>query len=455
MMLYLLLAACSSTKPDGDFVGTSSPAEDSEVDTTDAGPGISFDGKRPVNVLMISWDTTRRDHLGSLDPAGGAETDTIGALFEGGVVMANHRSCSNWTWASTICVQNGQYDFEIGWIPTSHGEYQVPVPDSFLMAGEVLAEQGYQTAMASTNAWFSSNHNMTQGVTHDEYDNDAEAEWVVDTALGFFEGGAIDPEQPWYVHAHFMDPHIPYTPPRGYRAAANALEEVPYDLDKKSGCQELERDWPELSDEERALAMAHLEALYRGELASADDQVARLLADLDERGELEDTLVVFWTDHGEQLFEHDTIGHGSDLYEAENRAVAAFYSSGIQPLSWTGPTTHVDIWPTVLDALKIPIPEDWTGLPLGERSDHSPRFAMRHDGSSDRIVQFVERDEIKLIYEWDGAKALYHLGDDPLEQENRYDPDDPEVIALWELLMPVVEATEAVHPDWSPTAPGP
>jgi arylsulfatase A-like enzyme len=465
MVMLLLVAGCSSDAPAGFPVGgldeAGEPVDtagEGRVDTAGEPPAesaLEFTGPRPVNVLMISWDTTRPDRLGRFDPEGGAETDTIGALFDGGVVLEDHRSCSNWTWPSTICVQTGQYDFEIGWVPTSEPEYQVPVPDDFVMAGEVLEASGYQTAMVSTNAWFSENHNMTQGVQHTEHDNSAPAEWVVDSALAFFEGGTIDTGAPWYLHAHFMDAHIPFTPPDDYREALDALEEIPYDLTVKGGYKELEADWPSLDEEARALAMAHVEARYRGELASADDQVARLLSTLESMGELEETLVVFWTDHGEQFLEHEGLGHGRMLYEAENRAIAAFWASNLTPMRWEGPTPHADIWPTVLAALDVPPPESWTGLPLGSRPDDSPRFAMRHDGENDRIVQFVERSGVKLIYTWDDNKELYRLGQDPLEQENLYDPEDPEVIALWELLMPVVEATVAARPDWAPTDAGP
>ncbi len=164
---------------------------------------------------------------------------------------------------------------------------------------------------------------------------------------------------------------------------------------------------------------------------------------------------MFWTDHGEQLLDHGRLGHGHHLYEEENHSVVAFQAPGLTPLRWEGPTTHADIWPTVLDALQIPAPGSWTGVPAGRRSDESPRFALRHKGAESEILQSVERCGLKLLYSWSGQKELYDLRQDPLEQEDLYDPGDPEVIALWELLMPWVGATHSIHPEWSPTAPGP
>jgi hypothetical protein len=193
-----------------------------------------------VNVLMISWDTTRPDRL---------DTDTISALLDGGVTLADHHSCSSWTWPSVLCVQAGAYDVELGVIPTTAPELQAPIPDEVVMAGEVLSEHGYQTAVVSTNGWFSDALNMTQGAEISLLRDKATGAWVTDSVLGLFEGGDIALDRPWAVHAHYMDPHSPFRPPDGYLEALESLEPLPYDLDLQSDYEALDEDWSGLDAE--------------------------------------------------------------------------------------------------------------------------------------------------------------------------------------------------------------
>jgi len=455
--LLSMLFACSD--PDKGLGGAGATAPGDTGDTSDTGesvapPALVFSGERPTNLLMISWDTTRRDYLQRY--GGGPEMDTVEALFAGGVALDDHRSCSNWTWASVVCAMTGASDVEQGYIPTSHEDYLGDAPDDLLWGSEVLRDGGYQTALVTTNSWFSADVNMSQGFEHEAYDWGGKADWATAAALGFFEDAVLDPAAPWYLHVHYMDPHIAYKPPEGYRDEVDALPALAdYDLEAKPGYWDLAEAWEGLDADTRALAWSHLDARYRGELAYTDDQLALLLDGLGALGALDDTLIVFWTDHGEQLLEHGGVGHANTLFEEENRALAAFNAPGLAPLGWSGPTTHQDLWPTTLAALGHAAPEGWTGLPLGAREPGSHRFALRHDGAADRVLQFVERGGSKLIYQWTGEKSLYRLGDDPGELINRYDPDDSEVIELWSLLLAQVEAVAAVHPEQVPEEPGP
>ncbi len=414
---------------------------------------LDFEGARPRNVLVISWDTTRVDHLGP------AETPRLQSFLDGAVVLADHRSCSDWTYASVFCVLAGSGGAEAGFIASTRPEELIAVPAAQDLAPELMAAEGYQTALVSTNPWFNEVSGLSQGSQIERYQLNGSAGWVVDTTLELFGDGHIDPGAPWLVHAHMVDPHIAYAPPEAYRAALDGLEPLlgpggrSYDLDTAAGHYQLAEDWALLDEETRALALEHIEARYRGELAYADEALGRLLDEAEAAGLLEDALILFFTDHGEQLFERDLLGHGYSLYESENRALAAFAAPGLAPMTWEGPTTHADLWPTVRDALGLAPLASWTGLPLGLRGSESPRFAQRR--SADQQLQMVERGGLKLVYRYDGWRALYDLRADPEELEDRYDPEDPEVIALWELLLPEIEASLAVWPEPEPIEPGP
>ena len=160
------LAACAKDATDstgGGWSGADTGPTFSPGDTGAAGDyeGIlAFTGDRPYNVLMISLDTTRVEDLGR--SSGLDTTPNLDALFDKSVTLDNHRSCSNWTFASTVCVQSGAWDLDLGFVP-GIGREPATVPDDLLQAPEVLGDAGWSSYLVSTNSFLSSHVNNAQG----------------------------------------------------------------------------------------------------------------------------------------------------------------------------------------------------------------------------------------------------------------------------------------------------
>lgn len=143
-------------------------------------------------------------------------------------------------------------------------------------------------------------------------------------------------------------------------------------------------------------SLARARLAYRGELRYFDDTLAGLWADLDGRGLLDDTLVVFFTDHGEQQMERGVLDHGFELYAEENRSVAGFWAKTLVPGTWTGPTLHTDLPVTVLGLLGLP--STGTGIPLGQALDHGvPQLS-------------IVRGDRQLHQDWDGVHTFQRCG---------------------------------------------
>ncbi len=423
MSLLALLLACSRG-PD---------------DTAAASP-LVFESP-PRNLVVITLDTTRRDHLGrfSGDPEA---TPTLDGLMGEAVVLEDHRSCSNWTWASVLCTQTAASPWRLyDYVDAESGAPAGYVPDDVTLMSEVLRDAGFQTALVSAHAFMSGRNGTDRGFDSSSYRQRGIAEQLLgDTWEAVAE---MDPARPWYLHLHFFDPHAPYAPPREYREALEALPTLPYDVTSTADYERLLEEWDQLSTEVQRLALAHLEAAYRGELRYFDDQLQVLLEGLEAGGWLDGTLVMFWTDHGEQIYQHGAAEHGGGLYEEEIRSAAFFWAKGITPLAWTGPTNHTDLWPTALAALGVELPgaSALDGCPLGGRGAETPMFSFRIQGAeSDQAVELSGR---KLHYRWDGTRRFFRLDADPGEVEDAYDPDDPDAQALWALLEPQVEAIHA------------
>ncbi len=445
-------AAQDSGAPDGGAAPEdSAPGVDSEVaDTADTEPGedsaapaaspLVFESP-PRNLVVITLDTTRRDHLGrySGDPT---VTPTLDGMMREAVVLDDHRSCSNWTWASVLCTQTATWPWRLfDYVDADTGAPAGEVPASVELMSEVLAGAGFQSALVSAHPFMSALTNTDQGIEDSNFLESAAAGEIV--AAGLRAAERFEAGQPWYLHLHFLDPHAPYSPPEEYLRSLDELPPLPYDVTDEGEYNRLVHEWDELPETTRGLAKEYLEIAYLGELRYFDDQLAALMEGLDKDGLLDDTLVMFWTDHGEQLFQHGTAGHGGGLYDEENRAAAFFWARGITPLAWEEPTNHTDLWPTALAALGVER-EDAEGLDgraLGSRGPSAPMFSFRIQGEqSDHAVVLHDR---KLHYRWDGTEQYYRLDEDPGEAEDIYTEGDPDVQALWDLLRPQVEAAHA------------
>ncbi len=440
----LLSLAC---RPAQELPGGADSSPESSPEGYD-GP-IQF-ARRPRNVLVIALDTTRPDIIGrySGDPEASPALD---ALLAESVTLDNHQSCSNWTWDSVLCVQTGRDPFELGFAWVDEEGMQAPAPESVELVSETLLEAGYQTALVSGQRFMSRYSGMDQGFEGYFSEDDLDAAGIAIKGMAMLE--AMDRERPWYLHLHFMDPHELYKPPPAYLQGLDELPPIDWDLADRQSYELLRARFETLDKAEQELILEHLWVRYRGELRYFDDQLGRLWVQLEAGGWLRDTLVVFWTDHGEQIWQHGYSTHGASLYEEEIRSTAAFWAEGITPMSWTGPTTHKDLWPTIMEVLGLEYPPGFSGLPLGERPDDDPLFALRYRG--DKSFQSVVHGGAKLFYRWSGDREYYDLLADPGERDNRYDASDPEVIALWDLLLPEVERVWGAIGGAEPSAPGP
>ena len=192
---------------------------------------------------------------------------------------------------------------------------------------------------------------------------------------------------------------------------------------------------------------------YQGALRYLDDTLATLMADETVQAALEDTLVVLWTDHGEQFYDHGASGHGHHLFTEENAALAAFAGSGLAPQRWTAPTSLLDLQPTILAALGLAPATVASGWQLGERDPDAPRYLLA--STRQGPVQAIKTPSETLHYEWSGERSFYDRAADPAETLDLYDSQDDRVIALWELLEAEMLRVEALIPDQTPVSPGP
>ena len=277
--------------------------------------------------------------------------------------------------------------------------------------------------------------------------------WCADRAIEFVEAHAD--EQPWFFSVNFFDPHHAFDPPADYLDRyVDRLDEIP--LPTRRDGEHADAPPPRREDTHGAYNKAGyypaadmadaehrlVRAAYWAMVDLIDDQVGRLLDALARTDQRRDTLVVFTSDHGEMLGDHDLYLKGPYFYEEAVRVPLV--------LSWPGtvdaresvssPVELADLAPTVLDAAGVgPLPRMqaeslWPGL-RGERDLDSHRedaYAEYYDATANYADResapagtMIRTDQFKLVrwHSSDGGE-LYDLEADPDELHDRW--DDPE-----------------------------
>ncbi len=248
------------------------------------------------------------------------------------------------------------------------------------------------------------------------YKGERRAEEVTRVAL---EKLAKLPEnKPFYGWVHFTDPHAPYR----YRSQFSPVS---------GGLRRLNR-------EER------VRVKYASEVAYTDHHIAKVLEALPDN-----TIVVFVSDHGESLYEHDYLGHGRYIYHNCMRVPLMVRAPGLAPGRVSLPVQTLDIAPTLLALLGLAPTPGMLGRNIlsSDISADRPRFMETYGGAVPRLPgirqlmrdtspahQGVVREGWKLIRSANRPAALYYLPDDPGELRNLHAAHPENHDALDQLL---------------------
>ncbi len=453
----------TSTTSSSTTATTASTASTATATTGDQA-ALVFDGPPPRNLLIISVDTLRRDHVGRWDPSGRSDTPFLDGLLAEGVPLEDLRSCSNWTESSFLCLYTGQSTVDLGFEPLTHDNRAPPPPKTVDSLATWLHDLGYRTVLVSGSPFLSegailgrAGWDVADYLARDELGQWATASDIAAQAV--LRGVELmrDPkDSPFLLHVHFMDPHSPYEVPADQLEGVDGLDPLPndYDMSDVLSIQQFQADFAKMTPEQRDNALAWLDAYYRGDVRLFDEGLAELWAALDAMGALDDTLVLFYSDHGEQFYEHGGWLHGQALFNEEGLTLGGFWARNLQPRAWTGAASHQDIVPTIFKALGLPAQPSWTGLPIDEVPADRPRFAFRYEYPKSP-VSGVDVGGFHLHYDWGGQKMMFDNVADPAEATNIYDPKDPRVAELWDLLLPEIDRVLTYLDFLEPVDPGP
>ena len=276
-----------------------------------------------TNVLLITIDTLRADHVGAY-AAKAVETPTIDALARDGVLFERAYSQVPLTLASHTSLLSGTYPFHNG-VQDFTGQ---PLRPEIRTITQALKGNGYDTAAIVSSyvldrSWgldrgFDLYYDVFKGNSFLENDPglvERRAEPSVDQALRWLRRSRT---KPFFLWLHLYDPHSGYEPPEPFRTR---FAQSPYD----------------------------------GEIAYCDSQLARVIAHLKQRGLYDRMLIILASDHGESLGEHGEKEHGFFVYQSTLRVpliVKPPVGRG-RPRRISEPAQIMGVAPTILATLNL------------------------------------------------------------------------------------------------------
>ncbi len=360
------------------------------------------------NVVLVTFDTTRADRVGCYGYSR-ARTPAIDGLAREGVSYLRCYTPAPVTLPAHCSMMTGL-------TPLRHGVHDNG-PDALAPEAETLAEtlsrQGYVTAAFVGAFVLDSKFGMAQGFQH--YDDELtggeagtqfcyaerNARLVTDAALEWLSRRA---DQPAFVWVHYFDPHAPYEAP-GFDPTFSTQTD------------------------------------YDAEISFADAQMKRVVDFFDQQQDLP-TLFIVAGDHGEGLGEHGEPTHGHFTYNSTLRVplVIRFPDGRHRGTRISAASSLIDIAPSVLEWLHLPVPPDLDGQPLPVRAEKSTT-----DDDPPRAIYF-ENFFVANNYGWSPLVGviwndfkfiraprpeLYNLAHDPDEETQLYQSSNEEA-AQWQ-----------------------
>lgn len=389
---------------------------------------------KPTDVIVVVVDTLRADRLGRYGYGRGL-TPTLDRLADRGVRFAHAYAPASWTMPSVASLFTSR-------LPSQHlvRDFDSRLPDSEVTLTERLSAAGFAAAGFTANWRLSADLGYAQGfplwrpfLNSPGSEKKARGEVLRAAALEWLDQkpAAGAPRPPRYLYFQYMEPHAPLEAPADIRArfAADVSADDVTRLNK----------WALMLHPGRAPLgpedVTRIAALYDSEVAAMDAELGRLLEALEQRGVLEHALVIVTADHGEEILEHGTFGHGSNLFNTTVHVPLIVAGPGIPAGRVVDENVSlIDLAPTILDILGLPPEARFEGrslLPLlrGAAPAAPVDIVLQLPHKGGDLDLRLHRDGLvrgseKLLVGIEGVGERYDLAADPGEQHPADLPDD-------------------------------
>lgn len=354
------------------------------------------------NVILIIVDCLRADHM-SLYGYARNTTPFLDELGRSGRLYRAKLAAS--TCPNSAC----------GYLSTLASKPAAELSPGNFKLFELLRDQGYSVYQILSNVhsfWYDLKHHYGDDVDF-YFDGATSRHYLPTDDKLLFEGLEQVPEagsKPAFFHFHLMSAHN-----YGIRRE-EYIRFRPAQRIARPGTRDAETVQRFIND-------------YDNGVQQADDVIRRLFAALERKGYLQHSLVVILGDHGQAFGEHGEYGHDSSLHQAQIGIPILIYDEPGVDYPGLDFATQVDIAPTVVDRLGLPIPATWRGHSLLRREEVRLSYHEVRPGFPQGVIEARDGAVYKYI-RWprDGREELYELRSDPGEMRNFFTTAPPDLI---------------------------
>lgn len=418
-------------------------------------PALKQDPNKRYNVIVIVSDALRYDVLGCY--GGDAYTPHIDWLAANGAIFDKAYSTASCTTPASISMFTGNYATSYGVVPLTMSNEEKEkafvfyTPNTKRLLSKSMKELGYTLKMSIENTSALCANNL-QGFEelpkkfHLSENQIARIEKnigirVIHWNMNRFLSSKYEEcygmlhfllqqktNDNFFLVKWFLDPHAPYNPPDKFKKKIT-LDPSKLAREKTYYTSRSAYKLDEISDYE----LAYLKDLYKAEVESIDERVGYILEALKYQKIIENTYIIFTSDHGEMFGEHNRLNHGGIFYEKLVHIPLIMFGPKIKPgVRVRTYVSLLDLMPTLKDLLRIKYQDDMQGKSFG--------LALTGRNIKDRILYFDQTDirikpnehreshaiimnGHKLIIHKRNDRiscSLYDLLNDPAESENIY-----------------------------------
>lgn len=376
--------------------------------------------KRPgTNVILIVIDTLRADHLGCYGYHRNTSPE-MDKLAKEGIIFTDMCAQSSWTKPATASILSGLF-------PKNHGAHTTEdyLADEINLFPEILGKHGYRSYAFVTNMFVSDVVGFDQGynkfVFFDEKiergDIYLKADGLNNTLLPFIH--QLEDTSNNFIYIHYTDPHYPYYSKEKYFSKSNKTT-------KFGNVTHLAETLGAMNEEEQRKILEEMVNAYDDEILFTDKMIGNLVQALKKKNMYSNSIIIITSDHGEEFFEHGNFTHGKTLYDEQLRVPLIIRSPGSPPGVIKNIANQVDILPTTLSLLDIPIPGHIDGIDLLNNKSTANRESFAELNYTYSTLSSFRSSQYKLIegvslpvqekeFRWFGDKAVIEIKDDSIE----------------------------------------
>jgi len=379
------------------------------------------------NIILISIDSLRADHLRCY----GYERDTspvIDALAADGALFEQAVAAAPWTLPSHASLLTSLHS-------RTHqaNDPKRRFPRETVTLASVLKSSGYDTHAVVSGPFMQTRFGMNTGFeTYDDElarETHRESHAAVTSPAVHAKAEALlgSMKPPFFLFLHYWDVHYDYIPPEPYARR--------FDPDYRGSISPTDfMQNKAISRKMPPRDLAHIVALYDGEIAWVDHHIGLLMDELKRRGLYDNAIIILTADHGDEFFEHGGKGHQHSLYEELLHVPWIIKAPRVERGRRIAQRVSlIDVMPTLLDALALELPPTLQGRSvwppaLGGDLDPTPVFSEttkarkshRNKRKSTSWAMYSGNRKLILFDKDRYPPELYDLASDPRETRNLF-----------------------------------